>query len=151
MKPTVHSHDTPRRPLPILGRGAKYSRREVLSGSAAFLAGGLLGGTATAYAAPTPRDDFPPLPWPWATLDPLEAGRRGYRTYKEKGGCGSGSYLSILSLLKEETIRVMLNLQGLDILGTQKSRSSIEISTSNHRLETDLRPAALWAGLGCSG
>jgi len=35
-------------------------------------------------------------------LDPLEAGRRAYRYYKEKGGCGSASYLSLLSLLKEK-------------------------------------------------
>ena len=43
-----------------------------------------------------------PLPWPWAQLDPREAGRRAYRFYKERGGCGTGSFLSILSLLKEE-------------------------------------------------
>jgi hypothetical protein len=35
-------------------------------------------------------------------LDPLEAGRRAYRFYKEKGGCGTASYLSLLSLLKEK-------------------------------------------------
>jgi len=102
MKPTAHSHDTPHRPLPILGRGGEYSRREILTGSAALLAGGLMGGAATAYAATSPQDDPPPLPWPWTPLDPLEAGRRAYGFYKEKGGCGSGSYLSILSLLKEE-------------------------------------------------
>ena len=44
------------------------------------------------------------MPWKWVKLDPLEAGRRAYRIYldKEKGGCGNGSYLSLLSLLKEK-------------------------------------------------
>ena len=54
-----------------------------------------MGGAATAYAATSPPDDPPPLPWKWATLDPLEAGRRAYRFYKEKGGCGSASYFSL--------------------------------------------------------
>ena len=102
MKPTVHSDGTPRRPLPVLGRGAELSRREVLAGSAALVAGGLLGGAATAYAATSRPDDPPSLPWKWATLDPLEAGRRAYRFYKERGGCGSASYFSLLSLLREE-------------------------------------------------
>jgi hypothetical protein len=43
------------------------------------------------------------LPWKWSEIDPLEAGRRAYRLYFDpvRGGCGSGSYLSLLSLLKE--------------------------------------------------
>jgi len=42
------------------------------------------------------------LPWQWVKLDALEAGQRAYRFYKEKGGCGSASYLSLLSLLQEK-------------------------------------------------
>jgi hypothetical protein len=59
-----------------------------------------------AYAATTPAGpelaSAPPLPWPWVKLDPLETGRRGYRFYKEKGGCGTASYLALLSMLKEQ-------------------------------------------------
>ena len=102
MNPTDPSQHTPRHPLPIIGRGAEYSRREVVAGSAVLLAGGLIGGASTAYAATARRDDPPPLPWTWPTLDPLEAGRRAYRFYKEKGGCGSATYFSLLSLLREE-------------------------------------------------
>jgi hypothetical protein len=79
------------------------SRRNVLAGSAALIAGGGVGGGVAALAAvPGAPADAPPLPWKWVKLDPLEAGRRGYRFYKEKGGCGSASYLSLLSLLKEK-------------------------------------------------
>jgi len=82
---------------------APVSRREILAGSAALLAGGAVGGGLTAYAATTDSPaDAPPLPWKWVELDPLEAGRRAYRFYKEKGGCGTASYLSLLSLLKEK-------------------------------------------------
>lgn len=28
----------------------------------------------------------PALPWPWKKLDPMEAGRRAYSYYHEKGG-----------------------------------------------------------------
>ncbi len=28
----------------------------------------------------------PPLPWKYTKLDPLEAGKRGYKSYLEKGG-----------------------------------------------------------------
>ena len=28
----------------------------------------------------------PPLPWKWVKLDPLEAGRRAYRSYLRGGG-----------------------------------------------------------------
>jgi hypothetical protein len=79
------------------------SRRNVLAGSAGLLAGGGIGSSLTALAAgPEAPGSAPPLPWKWVKLDPLEAGRRGYRYYKEKGGCGSASYLSLLSLLKEK-------------------------------------------------
>ena len=79
------------------------SRRTVLAGSAALLAGGGVGSGITALAAaPETPVSAPPLPWKWVKLDPVEAGRRGYRFYKDKGGCGSASYLSLLSLLKEK-------------------------------------------------
>ena len=79
------------------------SRRSVLTASAALVAGGGIGSSLTALAAaPEAPASAPPLPWKWVKLDPLEAGRRAYRFYKEKGGCGSASYLSLLSLLKEK-------------------------------------------------
>ena len=79
------------------------SRRSVLTVSAAVLAGVGAGSALTSLAAtPAVPAEAPPLPWKWVRLDPLEAGRRGYRYYKEKGGCGSASYLSLLSLLKEK-------------------------------------------------
>ena len=83
------------------------SRRRVLAGSAALLVGGAMGGVVTAYgASPQAKTEVstegPPLPWKWVKLDPLEAGRRAYRAYFEKGGCGSGAYIGLLSLLKEK-------------------------------------------------
>ena len=83
--------------------GGAVSRRTLIAGSAALLASGGVGsGIAALAAAPATPVSAPPLPWKWVKLDPLEAGRRGYRFYKEKGGCGSASYLSLLSLLKEQ-------------------------------------------------
>ena len=79
------------------------SRRNVLTASAALMAGGGIGAGLTALAAsPEAPAGTPPLPWKWVKLDPLESGRLAYRYYKEKGGCGSASYLSLLSLLKEK-------------------------------------------------
>ena len=85
----------------------RYSRRDMLAGSAALLMTGVVGGAMGAYAAVVPvndgtSSDAPPLPWKWVKLDPLEAGQRAYRFYLEKGGCGTASYLSLLSLLKEK-------------------------------------------------
>jgi hypothetical protein len=79
------------------------SRRDVLTASAALVAGGGIGAALTGHAAVTDAPAAtPPLPWQWVKLDPLEAGQRAYRFYKEKGGCGSASYLSLLSLLQEK-------------------------------------------------
>ena len=81
------------------------SRRDVLTASAALVAGGGIGGALTGHAAPTASPTgAPPLPWKWVTLDPLEAGRRAYRIYLDKktGGCGNASYLSLLGLLQEK-------------------------------------------------
>lgn len=82
-------------------RAQGISRREVLTGSATVLAGGLVGAFAAAPPSPVAKD-APPLPWKWVALDPLEAGRRAYRNYGTKGGCGSATYLALLSLLKEK-------------------------------------------------
>ena len=84
------------------------SRRHMLAGAAALVAGGGIGSAITGLvssasaATKPPADAAPPLPWKWTRLDPIEAGRRAYRFYKEKGGCGTASYLSLLSLLKEK-------------------------------------------------
>ncbi len=63
------------------------SRRSILTGSAVLLAGGVLGSVSNAFGAAKPAaDTAPPLPWKWPKLDPLEAGRRSYRSYLEKKG-----------------------------------------------------------------
>jgi len=84
---------------------ATISRRDVLTASGALVAGGGIGAALTGHAAATETPaGAPPLPWKWAKLDPLEAGRRAYRIYLDKatGGCGNASYLSLLGLLKEK-------------------------------------------------
>jgi len=65
----------------------EYSRRSILLGSAALLAGGIAGRISTAAAAIEPTySPAPPLPWKWPMLDPLEAGTRAYENYlKNKG------------------------------------------------------------------
>jgi hypothetical protein len=80
------------------------SRRNFLAGSAALIVTGVSSSLLGAnFATPAKRNDDPlPLPWKWVTLDPLEAGRRAFKFYTEKGGCGAASYQSILSLLKEK-------------------------------------------------
>jgi len=88
---------------PLERNDATISRRDVLTASAALVAGGGIGAVLTGHAAVTDAPmAAPPLPWQWVKLDPLEAGQRAYRFYKEKGGCGSASYLSLLSLLQEK-------------------------------------------------
>lgn len=68
------------------------SRRNMVTGSAAMLLGGVAGVAAgrasNAGAAVQPQDTpAPPLPWKWpAGIDPMEAGTRTYQTYlKQKG------------------------------------------------------------------
>ena len=58
--------------------GSTCSRRSLLKSSVALVAGGVLGGVMTAYAAKlkTPSAEPPPLPWNWVELDAMEAGRR---------------------------------------------------------------------------
>jgi len=64
------------------------SRRNFITKAGIFLAGAIAGhGTGFASTqAPTVTEPPPPLPWKWAKLDPLEAGRRAYRSYLEKKG-----------------------------------------------------------------
>ncbi len=84
------------------------SRRELLKRTATLVVGGCAGAAVapltSCSAKPAPAAAAPPLPWEWTEIDPLEAGRGAYRLYFEpvRGGCGSGSYLSILTLLKEK-------------------------------------------------
>ena len=49
-----------------------------------LLQGGSLFADKNADAVPIP--EAPPLPWKYTELDPLEAGKRGYKSYLEKGG-----------------------------------------------------------------
>jgi hypothetical protein len=70
-------------------RRAPCSRRILLSGGAAFVAGGILGGAAGGLAPALSEEGAPQvdaLPWPWAPIDPMEAGSRAYRAYLDAGG-----------------------------------------------------------------
>ena len=63
------------------------SRRNFMTTAGIFLAGGIAGyGTSLALPTTPKVTEPPPLPWPWVKLDPLEAGRRAYRSYLEKKG-----------------------------------------------------------------
>lgn len=65
------------------------SRRSLLAGSALLLTGGVAGRISSAYSAQAQAlaaAPAPALPWKWAKLDPLEAGRRAYRGYLTGGG-----------------------------------------------------------------
>ena len=64
-----------------------FSRRNFITKLGIFLAGGLAGHGTGFASTPAPTvTEPPPLPWKWAKLDPLEAGRRAYRRYLEKKG-----------------------------------------------------------------
>jgi len=77
---------------PQIDRGDSVSRRTVLKESAALLVGGAAGAVAASALGAAPATsaaaEVPPLPWKWVKLDPLEAGRRAYRFYKERGDAG---------------------------------------------------------------
>jgi hypothetical protein len=63
------------------------SRRNFITKAGIFLAGGIAGhGTGFALTPDSTVTEPPPLPWKWVKLDPLEAGRRAYRSYLEKKG-----------------------------------------------------------------
>jgi hypothetical protein len=69
-------------------RSELCSRRSILRGSAMLLVGGLAGRVSSAYGVPEPVAEKAalPLPWKWAKLDPLEAGRRAYKFYLTRKG-----------------------------------------------------------------
>ena len=69
----------------------KITRRDFLNTAGAVAAGGLvvvagsslLGGNQANAAV---QQAAPPLPWKYTKLDPMEAGKRGYKNYLAKGG-----------------------------------------------------------------
>jgi hypothetical protein len=69
-------------------KASLLSRRNFMTKTGIFMAGGIAGYSTSSLASPalTKATEPPPLPWKWVKLDPLEAGRRAYRSYlKEKG------------------------------------------------------------------
>ena len=68
-------------------QASSLSRRNFMTKAGLFVAGGIAGyGTSLALPSAPKVTEPPPLPWKWVKLDPLEAGRRAYRTYLEKKG-----------------------------------------------------------------
>jgi len=69
-------------------RASSLSRRNFITTAGIFVAGGIAGYGTSSLAAPatSKATEPPPLPWKWVKLDPLEAGRRAYRSYLEKKG-----------------------------------------------------------------
>jgi hypothetical protein len=67
-------------------KSSLLSRRNFITRAGIFLAG-VIAGHGTSFAStPAPTvAEAPPIPWKWVKLDPLEAGRRAYRFYKDKG------------------------------------------------------------------
>lgn len=68
------------------GKTSSLSRRNFITRAGIFLAGGIAGSTSLALSSTRIKTEPPPLPWKWAKLDPLEAGRRAYRGYLTKPG-----------------------------------------------------------------
>ncbi len=69
----------------------RISRRDFLNNAGAAAAGGLVvaagsGLFAGREAKAAVPETTPPLPWKYAKLDPMEAGKRGYKNYLAKGG-----------------------------------------------------------------
>lgn len=63
------------------------ARRSMIVGSGAALVGGLAGGAAVPNPAVAQEAKAAPeLPWPWVTIDPMEAGSRTYNAYLTQGG-----------------------------------------------------------------
>jgi len=64
------------------------SRRRLLKGAWALLAGGVIGCTSINFSAPSEKiaAAAPALPWAWGKIDPMEAGSRAYRYYLDVGG-----------------------------------------------------------------
>ncbi|MCL7487066.1 MAG: hypothetical protein M8357_02685 [Desulfobulbaceae bacterium] len=73
------------------GMEQNLSRRRFLNTAGCAAVGGLMvaaGGTLLTNKGAKAEDPpaAPPLPWKYTELDPLEAGKRGYKSYLEKGG-----------------------------------------------------------------
>lgn len=71
------------------GAGGCLTRRNFIATAGMVAAGGVLAGGAMAdlgAAKQAPSVAAPPLPWPWVKIDPLEAGRKAFQIYHEKGG-----------------------------------------------------------------
>ncbi len=73
------------------GECEQLSRRVFLNtagaaavGGIVVAAGGGLLGNREVEATTAPA--APPLPWKYSKLDPLEAGKRGYKNYLQRGG-----------------------------------------------------------------
>ena len=67
------------------------SRRGFLNTAGIAAVGGLVVATGSNFlidreAKATTAPAAPPLPWKYTELDPLEAGKRGYKNYLAKGG-----------------------------------------------------------------
>ena len=67
------------------------SRRGFLNTAGIAAVGGLVVAASGSlltdnWAKATTGPAAPPLPWKYMELDPLEAGKRGYKSYLEKGG-----------------------------------------------------------------
>jgi len=69
----------------------KISRRDFLNTAGAAAAGGLVAAAGSSLlvsneARAAVSQATPPLPWKYTKLDPMEAGKRGYKNYLAKGG-----------------------------------------------------------------
>ncbi len=91
MKETQHKSSTPDE-AEKSNQDVTLSRRNFLNTAGAVTVGGLAvaaGGalfTGREAEATSEPQAAPPLPWKYVKLDPLEAGKRGYKYYLEKGG-----------------------------------------------------------------
>lgn len=69
--------------------GGGMSRRGFITAAGLATVGGILAsGSMAAVAGPkeAAHGTPPALPWQWVKLDPLEAGKRTFKLYHEKGG-----------------------------------------------------------------
>jgi hypothetical protein len=69
----------------------KITRRDFLNTAGAAAAGGLVVVAGSSLfneneANAAVPQAAPPLPWKYTKLDPMEAGKRGYKNYLAKGG-----------------------------------------------------------------
>ena len=69
----------------------KITRRDFLNTAGVAAAGGLAAVAGSSLLAGNQANAAvsqaaPPLPWKYTKLDPLEAGKRGYKNYLAKGG-----------------------------------------------------------------